>query len=141
MAPPKKKVAKKSTPSKKTAKSSMTKSKTKPKTKTSTKLTVKEALTKSQIIQYLTNVTELPRKDILAVFDALGDVFEAHLVKKGPGEFNFLGLFKCRVIQKPATKARSGTNPFTGEPMMFAAKPARSVIKIRPLKKMKEFVS
>jgi nucleoid DNA-binding protein len=47
---------------------------------------------------------------------------------------------KITVKRKPATKARKGINPFTGEEMMFKAKPARNVIKVRPLKKLKEMV-
>jgi DNA-binding protein HU-beta len=42
------------------------------------------------------------------------------------------------MVHKPATKSRKGTNPFTGEPMTFAAKPARNIVKIRALKKLKE---
>jgi nucleoid DNA-binding protein len=55
-------------------------------------------------------------------------------------DFNFLGLAKFRVIRKPATKARKGVNPFTGEPTTFAAKPARNVVKVKPLKKLKDSV-
>ena len=68
----------------------------------------------------------------------LSDVIELHLKKKGPGEFTLPGIAKFRVIHKPATKARQGVNPFTGEQMMFAAKPARNVVKIRALKKLKD---
>ena len=64
-----------------------------------------------------------------------------HLRKAGPGEFTVPGLMKCKVQHKPATKARKGINPFTGEEVMFKAKPARSVVKIRPLKRLKEMAS
>jgi nucleoid DNA-binding protein len=47
---------------------------------------------------------------------------------------------KIRVKRKPATKARRGTNPFTGEEMMFKAKPARNVVKVTPLKALKDMV-
>ncbi len=50
------------------------------------------------------------------------------------------GLFKIQTTRKPATKARKGINPFTKEETIFKAKPARTVIKIRPLKKMKDMV-
>ncbi|HVV67601.1 MAG TPA: HU family DNA-binding protein [Gammaproteobacteria bacterium] len=104
-------------------------------------LTVKEPFTKSQIIAHLCNATELKKKDISALFDAVTDLMEAHLSKKGPGEFNLVGLLKCRVIHKPPTKARNGVNPFTGQPTVFPAKPARNVLKVRPLKKLKELVA
>jgi nucleoid DNA-binding protein len=45
------------------------------------------------------------------------------------------------VKRKPKTKARKGINPFTGEQMMFKAKPARDVVKVRPLKKLKDMVA
>ena len=74
------------------------------------------------------------------VFTALSNLAMRHLHKKGSGEFVLPGLAKCVVKHKPATKARKGINPFTGEEMMFKAKPARNVVKIRPLKKLKEMV-
>jgi nucleoid DNA-binding protein len=41
-------------------------------------------------------------------------------------------------VKKPATKARKGINPFTGEETVFKAKPASTTVKVRPLKKLKE---
>lgn len=103
-------------------------------------LNVKKPLTKSQTVEQISLSTGVKKRDVSNVLEAIAGLMEAHLSKKGPGEMNFAGLLKCRVINKPATKARQGINPFTGQPMMFAAKPARSVIKIRPLKKLKEIV-
>ena len=51
------------------------------------------------------------------------------------------GLCKIVVQHKPATKERQGVNPFTGEPTTFKAKPARNVVKVRPLKKLKDMVA
>jgi nucleoid DNA-binding protein len=42
------------------------------------------------------------------------------------------------VQSKRATKARPGRNPFTGEEIMIAAKPARRVVRVRPLKALKD---
>ena len=50
------------------------------------------------------------------------------------------GFAKFVVIKKPATKARKGTNPFNGEPMMFKAKPARKIVRARPVKAAKDAV-
>ena len=44
------------------------------------------------------------------------------------------------VSKKAATKARKGTNPFTGEEMMFKAKPARKIVRARPVKAAKDAV-
>lgn len=99
---------------------------------------ITSSYTKSQIYSYISDVTELNRKEVADVFAALNNLAMRHLHKKGAGEFTLPGLAKCVVKHKPATKARKGVNPFTGEEMMFKAKPARNVVKIRPLKKLKE---
>lgn len=103
-------------------------------------LNIKKPLTKSQTVEHLSDVTGVKKKEVSNLIEAIVHLMEGHLGKKGPGEMNFAGIFKCRVIHKPATKARQGINPFTGESMTFSAKPARSIIKIRPLKKLKEIV-
>lgn len=102
---------------------------------------LKQAYTKSQIMTYLAECTELTKKDVSNLLEALSHLMQHHLkAKGGPGEFTIPGLMKCVVKRKPATKARKGINPFTGEPMTFKAKPARNIVKVRPLKKLKEMV-
>lgn len=95
---------------------------------------------KSEIYSYISDRTELNKKEVVAVFDSLNEVIHSHLKKSGPGEFTLPGLLKIKVHHKPARKARKGINPFTGEEMMFKAKKASKVAKIRPLKKLKEMV-
>ncbi len=99
---------------------------------------VKKAFTKSETMTHIATMTDLNRKQVAAVFDTLSVIMASHLSKKAVGEFTLPGLLKCRVIKKPATKARKGINPFTGEETMFKAKPARHIVKIRPLKKLKD---
>lgn len=102
-------------------------------------LKVTKPFNKSKIAGAIADMTCLSKKDANSVLDALFEVISAHLKKKGgPGEFTLPNIAKFRVINKPATKARQGINPFTGEPMMFAAKPARNIVKIRALKKVKD---
>lgn len=84
--------------------------------------------------------TDLSKKDVNAVFDALANDISKALGKRGPGMFSIPGLCKILVQRKPATKARKGINPFTGEETTFKAKPARNVVKIRPLKNLKDMV-
>src|SRR4051794_23307648 len=93
---------------------------------------------KSEIINRISESTELSRKQVKSVFDALSQQIGDAVGKKGPGVFAVPGLMKITVIQKPATKARKGINPFTKEEEMFKAKPARKVIKVRPLKALKD---
>ncbi len=73
------------------------------------------------------------RKQVAYMFDGLADMIKKDLGKRGPGTFSVPGLMKIKVVRKPATKARKGTNPFTGEEMMFKAKPARNVVKVLAL--------
>ena len=97
-----------------------------------------KAATKSEILTNIATATELSRKQVSSVLDALSDQIKAAVGKKGPGIFAVPGMMKVMVVQKPATKARMGINPFTKQEQMFKAKPARKVIKIRPLKALKE---
>ncbi|AKQ33820.1 DNA-binding protein [Coxiella-like endosymbiont of Rhipicephalus sanguineus] len=102
--------------------------------------TVKNRMTKTQVFAHVAEITDLTKRQVTRVFEALADLAQAHLKKGGVGEFVIPGLAKCVVKRKAATKARKGINPFTGEPMTFKAKPARNVVKIRPLKRLKEMV-
>ncbi len=97
-----------------------------------------KVLTKSEILASLAEATGLSRRDVASVFDALSGLIKANVGKKGPGLFVVPGLMKIMVVQKPATKAHKGINPFTKQEQMFAAKPARKVIRVRPLKALKE---
>jgi nucleoid DNA-binding protein len=102
-------------------------------------LKVSKPFNKSQIATAISDMICLSKKDANGMLDALFEVIAAHLRKRGgPGEFTLPNVAKFRVINKPATKARQGINPFTGESMMFAAKPARNIVKIRALKKIKD---
>lgn len=102
---------------------------------------VKEQMTKSAIMDEITRNTELSKKQVTSVFDELAVLIERHIKKGAVGQFALPGLMKIEVKRKPATKARKGINPFTGEPTTFKAKPARNVVKVRPLKKMKDMVA
>ncbi len=99
---------------------------------------ISDPMTKSQIIAQISDSTGLTKKDVNSVFDELTDIMEGHLKKRGAGQFTLPGLFKAVTQKKPATKARKGINPFTGQETTFAAKPARTVVKVRPLKKLKD---
>lgn len=99
---------------------------------------IAERQNKTQMLQQIADATELSKKQVQAVLDELSNVIEGHIKKKGAGEFVLPGLLKITTVKKPATKARKGINPFTGEEVMFKAKPASTSVKVRPLKKLKE---
>src|SRR5262249_11248945 len=95
-------------------------------------------LSKSELIAKLAeeHADKLTRKDVKCVLETLAQVGYKELKKTGT--FLVPGLAKFVVIKKPATKARKGINPFTKEPTIFKAKPARKVIKARPVKAAKD---
>lgn len=93
---------------------------------------------KSEILASIADTTGLSRKQVGSVFDGLSGLLGKSLKKNG--QFVVPGLMKVTVVKKPATKARKGVNPFTGQEQMFKAKPARNVVKIRPLKNLKSMV-
>ena len=101
----------------------------------------KKPPTKSKIYTHLADSTGLTKKDVAAVFDSLADLIKKNLRgNAAPGIFTRPGRMKMRVVKKPATKARKGINPFTGEEMIFKAKPASKTVKVAALKGLKDMV-
>jgi nucleoid DNA-binding protein len=94
--------------------------------------------TKSEILSNIAKATQLSRKQVVSVLEALSGQIKAAVGKKGPGVFALPGLLKIMVIHKPATPQRKGINPFTKQEQIFKAKPARKVIKVRALKALKD---
>ena len=102
----------------------------------------KKSMTKSEILNAISNETELPRKQVNAVLDALNDQISKSLGRRGPGVFTLPGLIKIEKKKIPARKARKNVpNPFRpGEMMDIPAKPASTKVKVRPLKNLKSMV-
>ena len=97
------------------------------------------APTKSEILAQIAKETGLSKKQVSSVFESLNIVIKKSL--KSHGLFTLPGLAKMKVVKKPATKAREGVNPFTGEKMMFKAKPASKKVRIVALKSLKGYVN
>ncbi len=102
------------------------------------KAAAKKAPSKSEVFGSIASSTGLSKKEVSSVFDALAGEIKKSLGRNGPKQFAIPGLCKIVVQHKPATKARKGINPFTKEEQMFKAKPARNVVKVRPLKSLKD---
>ncbi|EAQ97222.1 HU family DNA-binding protein [Congregibacter litoralis] len=100
---------------------------------------LKEKMTKTQVMASIAESTGLTKKQVGDVMTELETLIERSIKKRAVGEFTLPGLMKITTVKKPAVKARKGINPFTGEETMFKAKPASVAVKVRPLKKMKEF--
>jgi nucleoid DNA-binding protein len=101
-----------------------------------------KAMGKGEILAELAASTELLKKDVGRVLDALAAVIERHIAQRSVGTFTLPGLLRIKVVQTPARPARKGVpNPFRpGETMDVAARPARLKVKVLPLKKLKEMI-
>src|SRR5688572_11014477 len=95
-----------------------------------------EAQTKTGVLNAVSNATGLPRQHVGKVVGALAALAAVELARRGT--FTLPGMAKMKVVKKAATKARQGINPFTKEPTIFKAKPARKLVKIRALKGLKD---
>jgi nucleoid DNA-binding protein len=105
-----------------------------------TKIPAAKPAPKSQVFQELAETTGLSRKQVASVFEQYENIIRREVGKKGPGVVTLPGLLKIKRVHKPATPARQGRNPATGEPMMIKAKPARTVVKVLALKNLKQMV-
>jgi nucleoid DNA-binding protein len=95
-------------------------------------------MTRNQLIDAIAEGTQVSKGDVKAVIEQMTTVGYKELNESG--EFVVPGFVKMTVVNKPATEARSGINPFTKEPMEFAAKPASKSVKASPLKVAKDAV-
>ncbi|PPQ20578.1 DNA-binding protein [Bradyrhizobium sp. AC87j1] len=95
-------------------------------------------MTKTQLIDAIAEGTQLSKNDVKSVIEYMATVGYKELNESG--EFVIPGFAKMSVVNKPATEARMGVNPFTKEPMQFAAKPASKSVKASPLKVAKDAV-
>ena len=102
---------------------------------------LKAKMTKSQIVASISENTGLTKKQVGSVMGELETLIERSIKKRAVGEFTIPGLMKVTTVKKPARKARKGINPFTKEETVFKAKPASVAVKVRALKKMKEFAA
>ncbi|NLX97005.1 MAG: DNA-binding protein [Rhodopirellula sp.] len=99
----------------------------------------KKAPTKTQIVANIAEATELSKKQVAAVFDALADEIKKNVTGRGPGVFAIPGLVKIEKKKVPARPAQKGVkNPFTGEIRDVPAKPASNKIRVRALKNLKD---
>ena len=97
-------------------------------------------LTKSALYEAIAHAVseDTTRKQVNAILGALADVGHKELKKNGA--FTLPGFAKFVVRKKPARPARQGINPFTKQPMTFAAKPASKTVRARPIKAIKDAI-
>ena len=97
-------------------------------------------MSKSQFVTTLAEKSGLSKKQATTALDTINGMVAQQLGKRGPGEVLIPGLLKLNIVDKPATRKHQGVNPFTKEPMTYKAKAARKVIKVRPLKALKDAI-
>ena len=97
-------------------------------------------LSKSQFLTELAEKSGLSKKQAASALDALSTIVAHQLGKRGPGDVIVPGLVRLIVVEKPATPQHEGINPFTKAPMMYKARPARKVIRVRPVKGLKDAI-
>jgi len=101
-------------------------------------------MSKGQIFVEIAEAVDIPKKKIIEIFDTMEEIVEREInprSTKVPGIFLIPGLAKIRTVKRPAKPRRKGRNPFTGEDMMFKAKPASIAVRIRPIKNLKDMVN
>jgi nucleoid DNA-binding protein len=95
-------------------------------------------MTKSEFVNAIAERSGLNKKQASTVLEAMGNIVTEQL--KSSGEVTIPGLIRLSVSTKEATPEREGINPFTKQPTIFKAKPARKVVKARPMKALKDSV-
>jgi nucleoid DNA-binding protein len=101
----------------------------------------KKPMTKTEILLALAEATGLTKQQVAGLFEELGKLIAKNLASDGPGSIMIPELLQVKVVRKPATQERQGINPFTKQPMVIKAKPAKNVVKASPLKNLKALVN
>ena len=97
----------------------------------------KKSMNKTEVMTALAEATSLTKQQVAGVFDELAKLIGKNLAEDGPGVFTLPDLLQIKVVRKPAVEEHTGINPFTKEPMVIKAKPAKNVVKLVPLKGLK----
>jgi nucleoid DNA-binding protein len=96
-------------------------------------------MTKTELERAVADAAGVEKRTAAAVLDALEEVVTKN-VRKGEAVTIRPGFIKVSRKDVKARKAREGTNPFTGEPTTFKARPASKTAKLTALKKLKDGV-
>jgi nucleoid DNA-binding protein len=102
---------------------------------------IKDPLSKSSLVSLIVEQSGVDSKSVKAVLASLEGAMSASVHKKGAGTFTLPGLLKITSVAVAAKPKRKGKDPFTGEERWFAAKPASVKVKVRPLKKLKDYAA
>jgi nucleoid DNA-binding protein len=102
----------------------------------------KKAPSKTEILANIAAATDLPKKKVAEVLEALTAEIKKNLSNRGPGIFALHGLVKIEKKKVPARPAQKNwLNPFTKVLEDRPAKPASVKVKVRALRALKDMVS
>jgi len=102
--------------------------------------TASKPLSKTEVVSALAEGTGLSKQQVNDFFEELTSLIAKNLGEGGPGVFNIPGMMKVKVVRKEAKPEREGLDPFTKEKRIFKAQPAKNVVKVSALKKLKDAV-
>jgi nucleoid DNA-binding protein len=102
------------------------------------KAAAKKAPSKSEVLASISAATDLSKKEVSAVIDALANEIKKAMGNRGSGVFTIPGLVKVTKKKMPARPAQKNVrNPFTGEMQDRPSRPAYNKITVRALKNLK----
>ena len=101
---------------------------------------IREKMSKAAILGHIAEETGLTRGQVGDVMDELEVLILRHIKKRSVGEFTLPGLMRIHSAKRPPTKARMGRNPATGEEIEIPARPATTVVRVKPLKRLNDMV-
>src|SRR5262249_3686125 len=94
------------------------------------------SISKSEILKTLAESTELSKKQIASVLEAIANLVGKNIGKKGPGVIALPGLVKIKVVNKPPQPARKGVMVL-GQLRDLPAKPASRKVRVMTVKGLK----
>ena len=103
------------------------------------KSSAKKTMTKSQLVAHLADKAKITKKQVDEVLEEIIAVITSQVSTKGPGKFVFPGLCRVTVTRKDAVKGgETKINRLTGATYVTKDKPAHNVVKLRPVKALKD---
>jgi nucleoid DNA-binding protein len=100
----------------------------------------KKPLTKSELLQSLSESTGLTKQQVTQFIDELAKLIEQSLSTDGAGTFTLPGLMKINARVKPALPERQGRRPGSSEIITLPARPESRTVKVTALKGLKDMV-
>lgn len=99
---------------------------------------ITKPLRKNDLINSIAESTNLSKKQVGSVLEALEENIERSLRVRGARQFQLPGLLRIQTVKVKARKARTGRNIRTGEEITIPARKAYWGIKVKPFKRLRD---